>query len=58
MEELSGVGCPIFGPDRRLVGAINISAPSNRLQHNLDNAIAAVKSAGKQFSLLLGAHDA
>jgi IclR family KDG regulon transcriptional repressor len=57
MEELSGVGCPIFGPDRRLVGAINISAPSNRLRHNLDNAIAAVMSAGKQFSLLLGAHD-
>jgi len=52
---LSGVGAPVFGLGGRLVGAINISAPSERLKKNLDNAITAVRTAARSLSAHLGA---
>lgn len=50
---LWGIGSPILGPSDRLVGAISVSGPSNRMRENLDEGehLSSVRGAAEELSL-------
>lgn len=55
-EGITCVGGPIFASEGRLVGALSVSAPTNRMSRNLAAVKVAVRETVQKISLLLG-HD-